>query len=314
VKSYVIPKLLCPSSVEVNPHVMVVGEQTLRWVQRFHLSTEKDICSRLELAKPWELSGRIYPRLSREKLQVITDWLAWAAFYDDLWCDEIEKGKRHLEQLAYAHKRTLAILKNKHSSGDDPLTQALLDILHRLLDSNPRLEISWFIRSFEQYFQATTWEVVSNVCGITPDRATYIKLRPFAGGGNVFLELRHLIEENNLPVSIRENVLIQQLELMANNHVLWSNDIFSYNKEIAHGARTNLVWILKQEAHLSTQEAATQVAKRCDAEAKAYLNLKELLPSLGIEIDNILDSYLAFLDAYIGGHLDWAYNVAHRYD
>ncbi len=316
--------LECPLSVSVNPHLTMVKEGALRWVQHFQLFTQEDILHRLDLAAPWDLSARVYPHLSSEKLQVITDWLVWAVIYDALWCDEIEGNARHVERLVSLQHRLIDVLKegwtdhSGHISGgeslrwENSLIEAWRNIIGRLREVIPNAELYWFTQSFDQYFQATMWEVMQTLNHTTPEQSLYVKLRPFSGGGYAFLEFRHLLEGVS-SLDIRKNVFVRQLEAMANNHVLWSNDIFSYPKEVARGATSNLVWIVQEKSRLSIDQAIQHVVSMCNAEMRAYSDLRALLPELG-KIDSITAAYLSFLDDYVGGHLDWVYKATHRYD
>jgi hypothetical protein len=92
--------------------------------------------------------------------------------------------------------------------------------------------------------------------------------------------------------------------------VAWFNDIVSLEKELRVGDVHNLVIVLRQEYHLSVQEAVAQAARLFNARMREYVELERRLPSLGVESDARLQRYLAGLRCWVRGNMDWSYESA----
>jgi hypothetical protein len=125
-------------------------------------------------------------------------------------------------------------------------------------------------------------------------------------------ELSAVLGGIRLRPEVRQHVALRQLEIMANNYTCWLNDVFSFERERVDGQVNNLVAVLRHEFDSSYQAAADQAVLMCRVEMDSYLELKDRLPSLGVDVDDDLARYLLVLESWMRALLDW-HRMTFRY-
>lgn len=304
-----LPELRCPFPARVNRYAEMAHRHTLEWVRRFGLVTDKNALRRLEASRFGWLAARAYPNAAAEELMLVSDWNTWLFIRDDQ-CDEtgIDKDPARLTAV---HERLLGILMGRPCSPEDgALGKALDDLWSRM---RAKATLSWearFINSVEEYFESSAWEANNRARGICPDVATYTKMRPYTGGLYTDIELIEITEQITLPLEIRKHPTIEQLALMTNNVVCWSNDIISLTKELEQQDVHNLVIALRQDDGLELQEAVDRAVEMYHAEVSNFIALEKRLPEFSSCHAQAVHRYLEVLRSWMRGNLDWAYESA----
>jgi hypothetical protein len=301
-----IPELYCPFPSAVNSHAEAVNQHTLAWVRRFNLVPNENDFSQLIASKFGWLAARAYPNAALDELRIVSDWNTWLFIRDDQ-CDESGLG-HDPASLAKRHDRLLEILAGcAPTLRDSPLAHALYDLRGRLECKASRGWMGRFIHSVVEYFESSVWEARNRASKVTPDPDTYITMRPYTGGLYTDIELIDITERIYLPLHVRKHRTVQDLALMANNVVCWSNDIISFFKEIRHNDVHNLVVSLRHHHRLTLQEAIDRAAELTDGQVRAFMALQEKLPCFSPSIDADLRRFVAVLRSWMRGNLDWAY-------
>jgi 5-epi-alpha-selinene synthase len=302
------PVLYCPFPSAINQHCDAAYQRTLNWVRSFNLVTDESVYRSLLKGKFDVLAARAYPYASLKDLEIFINFTFWVFVVDD----EFEKAglSKQLEILESSHARLVEIMKKEAelTDIDTPAVRALADIIQKLCHL-PYVTSEWvlrFTKNIEDYFQGTRWEAWNNSQGITPDIATFMKIRTFASAIYCFLDLILIMDRIALPPEVIQHPIVKRLELTTNNIVAWSNDIFSCEKETRAGNNLNLVTVLQQEYQISLQEAFDRAAELHNAEVQLFIDLSAQLPSFGTEIDTNLERYLLGLRSWIRGNLDWS--------
>lgn len=302
------PELICPFPSTLNPNVVAVHRHTIEWVQRFNLVTGDRALQKFRAARFAWLAARAYPTAPLQELLIVAEWNIWLFIHDDE-CDEAGIG-RQPTQLAKVYDRLRSIFAGAPPAvGDTPLAHALHELWQRMRRIS---SLEWrerFLRSVEDYFSACLWEAENRAANRIPDRATYIRLRPFTGALNTDFELIEPCEHIHLPAEVYQDPTLQRLSLMCNNVVCWSNDIFSLDKERRTDNRHNLVIVVKNERKCSWQEAVDRVAAMHNAEVQGFIRLVPQLPSFGPEVDAELARFVSILRAWMRGNFDWAFDT-----
>lgn len=297
-----LPSLFCPFPSAINKHAETVHQQTLKWVLCFNLVGGDEAYQRLCKSKFGWLVARAYPDAPLEELQIVSDWTIWLFILDDYF-DELAKQPN---QLADICTKFIDILKGSNVTiREETLADGLRDIRQRLLQKVTPEWMLRFIGRVEECLKSWVWEVTNRVYGITPDLATYIKMRPFTGGLYTVIEMIELTQKINLAKEVRENALVQSLTLITNNVVNYSNDIFSLYKEIKRGDVHNLVLIIQHQYQLHLQESIDRSIKLYNSQMQAFIDLEQHLPSFGTSVDCELTRYVSVLRSMMRGHLDW---------
>ncbi len=311
-----LPSIFCPFPSAVNTHVESVEEHTLAWARRFALVRDEAAIARLRDAKVGRLVARAYPHSPRDALAILTDWHTWLFALDDE-CDEAGIGKRP-ERLAALHAQCLEVLSGRGPEKlsalprprpdrlDVALIEALCDLYRRM---DPLMSRAWMGRlavTVSEYFEAGVWEAKNRELETWPDSATYTRLRPFAGGMYIVIDLIELTEGGTLPLAVRKHPCIQRLMLITCNVVLWCNDLFSLAKEHAHHDMHNLALILHRQEDLPLQAAVDRVAQLIEHEVQRFMALEAQLPRFGATVDGVVQRFVAVLRHWMRGNLDWS--------
>jgi Terpene synthase family 2, C-terminal metal binding len=311
-KNIIFPRLSCPFPELVSPFAEAIHEHTLDWVRQYRLVNEDKAFQRLRLSKFGWLAARAYPHAPRSRLEIVSDWNTWLFILDDQ-CDECGLGK-HPDQLSALHTRCLQTLcGRKPDPMDLPLVYALHDIYRRLQPLASQAWLARFAKSASEYFEATFWEAQNRFYKHWPDMASYVRMRPYTGGLYTDIDLIEITEQISLPCIVRSHPRLNQLVVITNNVVCWSNDIISLKKELAHGDMHNLVLIMQHESNCSLQESLNRVKRLIDNQIRRFLLFETQLPSFGERTDPDVARFVAVLRSWMRGNLDWAYESG-RYE
>lgn len=305
-KQLILPDLDCPFPSAINRHADAVDQAAIEWARRMGLLAAEGDYRRISAVKIGWLIGRAYPTTPLTELQLLTDWTTWGFLWDDQ-CGQPGIGDQP-ERLATIHTRFVDVLKGAQPTlADGSLVLGLYDLRERIRERAAPAAMARFVNSVEEFFAACVWEATNRKRGITPDLATYIKMRPFSGGLYTYIELIEIIEQMTLPPRVREHPTVQRLTLTANNVVCWTNDIVSLGKELKQGDVHNLVLALQHKHRLTLQEAMDRAAALHAAEVRSFIDLELRLPSFGRLTDAQLKAHVSVLRSWMRGNLDWSY-------
>lgn len=301
-----IPTFYCPIPTAISPHVETAHQDTIQWARRIGLvSSDGQQQRRLDVGKFAWLSALSQPDDSLDVIKLNADWFLWLFVNDDR-VDASPLGY-DMQYIAHKHHKLLEILEGaERSDADDhPLEYALYDICQRIKGMTNEYWFQRFLYSVEQYFDASIWEVKNRVENVTPDVTTFTKMRVFTSAADPSFNITLLAQNISPQHKFLRHVYVQQLTVMACNHVGWVNDVFSAVKELREGNMNNLVLVLRQAHEISFQEATNLAVEMCNDEVKAFLELEDRLPSFGDEEDVDLQKYVDVLRSWMRGHLDW---------
>jgi 5-epi-alpha-selinene synthase len=303
------PRLFCPFAPAVSPHATVVQEASLRWARTFGLVASDGALRSLGASKIGWLVARAFPEGSREVLQIAADWTTLFCLLDDL---TEAPGASPVHVAAYLSRLLEVLASGAALPGDAPAAHALLDLRRRLDPIAPPGWMTRFVARIEEIAVGFSWEAIHRARRVRPDLSMYLVMREITVGIYPQLELGELACSLTLPAEAREHPTVRRLAAAAVNAVGWSNDIFTYEKEIAQGEVHNLIEVLRVTTGSSLAEAVAAAVAKHDAEVRTFLELERRLPSFG-DADADVRRYVAILRSWIRGHLDWAHETG-RYD
>ena len=264
---------------------------------------------RLDRARIAWLAAHTQPESTAEDLLIGAKWHLWLFMYDDV-LDAGALGRRP-RAIAHFNEGLLLALDQGPTATDLPLERALGDFMAHL---TRRVDDRWrarFVAHARRYLQAVVWEASNRETDEVPDTTTYVKLRRHTGAVFACLDLVHATSGVAATGPLQEHVYAEELAVMANDHVVWVNDVLGLDKELGERNMNNLVLVLQAERGLPLAAATAEAITWCNRELLAYERLaaraRTLLPA------SELEPYLANLEAWMGGHIGW-YADTGRYD
>lgn len=305
------PALVCPIAPAIHPQLERASEHVIRWAVGLGLVHDSgDKFERFVAARfPW-LAARAYPEVEVELLELITDWITFVFFFDDMCDTQAAVDPDYAIKLVVREQRLIDLARGGSLRDDDsPLDRALVDLLTRVARwASP----AWQQRlgqHIQEYLEGCRWERLLRTQGRVPRFATYSKLRPLVSAVFPCFDFAG-IGIDGTRTSFVDNVFVEQLEIMANNHICWVNDIYGLDKELAEQTTSNLVVVLAHEHGIAWDEAVDRAVAMCNSELAAFHELAEQLEALE---DADCSAYVRALEAWMRGNLDW-YDDTLRYE
>ncbi|KAK9759507.1 hypothetical protein K7432_017443 [Basidiobolus ranarum] len=166
----------------------------------------------------------------------------------------------------------------------------------------------YFARYLSSYFKECEMRKAKGF----PDVETYIRNRQDAGGMLLSLEVIEFTEQAPLPKEIYESSDFQKLRLEIINIVCWTNDLFSFEKEYAHGDINNLVIVLQNSLQCTFQDAADKASNMLDEEIQNFVKTQDTLQAWAQEnytkeVCDALGRHIFIYQNWIKGHIDWCF-------
>jgi 5-epi-alpha-selinene synthase len=247
--------------------------------------------------------------VDRGQLELISDWITFLFFYDDM-CDTQEATNRdYLERLVDAENRLIEIgFGAPIQASDTPLDRSLANIRDRAGDYAGEAWLERLGGHIQEYIEGCRWERIIRLQGQVPSLATYSKLRLLISAVFPCFDFAGMCIDG-ARTDFADNVLVQQLEVMANNYICWVNDIYGVDKEIGENTTSNIVIVLAHQFDLDWDAALDRAIEMCNAELEAFLALERQLSQLA---DTDCREYIEALKAWMRGNLDW-YSETKRY-
>jgi len=122
-----------------------------------------------------------------------------------------------------------------------------------------------------------------------------------------FNMIKYMVKLNSLNFTHEENILIQQLSDYATDHVIFVNDIISYNKENNNNDISNIVIIYVKKYNLTLNDALN---KTCLEANKTLYNFRYIKDNIN---NKNIAKYAEWLEKWMMGHIEWC-KITNRFD
>ena len=305
----ILPTIYCPFPSQINPLVESTHTQSLAWAQHFQLVQREKALKRFNACRFAWLTDRVHPTANGPELTLVNEWLVWLFMLDDQFDDgSLRKQPERMQQIMreFAHSLSLSMPDQEVVSSSNPLSRALLDLWRRTYSCMHPLWRERFIQHFADYFASLYWEAQNRVSDSIPDLPTYITKRRDLAGMPIALDLAWLVEHIDLPQDVYVHPTVQILIETTSNVVGWTNDVFSFEKELAQGENSNLVVVAQHTYKCSQQEALDYASALITSEVERFLATRPLLPVFTPAVEQQLQRYVQMLATWMRGNLDWS--------
>ncbi|MGH8509564.1 MAG: terpene synthase family protein [Gammaproteobacteria bacterium] len=254
------------------------------------------------------LSGFAYPNATLERFKVCNDWLVWLFFFDDQADEQAEVGQEPLKLRGYMEV-CLDVLRTgtlrANAAGFEVFT---LDVRHRLVQFATEAWLRRFLEDVEDYLFRGTLTAADNwTYGTTPDVESYLLQRQYDSAVYTCQDLIEITAEGlELPTEILSDARFQTLRRLSTQVVAFTNDIFSYEKEVLKQRNpNNLMDVLMLHRSLSLTEATSQAVSLINNAVEAFIaHEQDLLPE--IRGDERLHTYVHGMKAWMRANLLWS--------
>lgn len=299
-----VPEFYFPFESGVNQYLAQIQDGSLQWIRSLGSAENNSVAyHRSKVENHAALVAYALPQLPLHDLQLAADAMTWFFIHDD-YMDGVFRGSA--AEMEHLHRQFVeACTVAPISQPADLLGWGLHNICRRI---EARCGADW-LRSFrsnvKDFLQAIAWEQDLRNRGIMLDLASYMLLRPVVGTIYMVFSLMAMLHNIPAGAGFLRHLYIRKLTDLAGLQMTFYNDVWSFNRDLGEGNRSNLVSILQSENRASLQEAVNLAVDLTNKQVVAFLRLKELLPDFGPHEDGMAHSYVAGLETFMTGHRNW---------
>jgi hypothetical protein len=300
-----IPPLPCPFPSEINPHVDEANGESFAWLTGTGMLPDADSLDHYRRAKFGWLTARTFPRADRDMLRLLMDWYVWLFAFDDGFC-ESDRMSRHTAMIARAVPELLRVLDDLEPPQhlDNVFARVLLELKERIAVHAGGEQLDRLRSTTRDYIFAQVWEAANRESDVVPAPEDYLFMRRRTGAVYTVFALIDIAGGFSLTPVEWHHPDVWELTELANDLIVWDNDLFSYAKEQGHDrARHNLVNVLVVHRRCSVQEALDEVARMHD---RAVARMVELHTSAETWGSPAVLNYILGLEHWVRGHIEYS--------
>lgn len=261
----------CPFPARLNPHFDRLVAETEPWFVEqglFSGCANADRLTRQFLTfQGAEEHARMWPDADYPGLwlagRLLTHMSCLDDFLDEIWGPDQDEHAAHVVGLI------TDILTGKANPADvatEPLAVLLDSLWTETRSVAPKHWLDRAARIHLAYLETSMEERAHRAASSVPTTAQYVTSRHYNGGMFYAAALIELANEAWLPRRLSSRPEITDLALRLSNASTWANDLFSYQREAAHGTGANLAVVLTTHEDMPEHEAVTKIVDLVNAE------------------------------------------------
>jgi germacradienol/geosmin synthase len=311
------PDLYMPFPIHTSPHLGAARRRVLDWARRMGLLEAGGIWNERRLIG-FDLAhcaAMIHSGASAEQLDLSSHWLTWGTYGDDYFPMVFGKS-RDLAAAKLACDRLSAFMPLDAGVTPTPanaLERGLGDLWWRTAGPMTVPARREFRAAVERMTASWLWELANEVQHRIPDPVDYVEMRRKTFGSDMTMSLARLAHYDVIPQEIYETRVMRELETAAQDYACFTNDLFSYQKEIEfEGELHNLVLVIESFLGVDRWKARDIVADLMAARMRQFEDLVSRdLPALleefapADDVREILTRHADGLKDWMSGILEW---------
>jgi germacradienol/geosmin synthase len=318
-----LPDFYMPFPVRVSPHEEAAREYLVDWGREMGFY---DSVPGVEAGGVWDeqrlrncdlalCAARIHPDSDLEELKVSSGWLTWGTYGDDYF-PTVYGASRNLGAARAATERLKLFMPLDVGLTPDPETpveRGLADLWQRTAGSMPEGPRREFRAGLDKMLDSWLWELFNQFENRVPDPVDYVEMRRDTFGSDLTIGLARIPHWNVIPEEIYQTRTVRELETAAMDYACFTNDIFSYQKEIEfEGEFHNIVLVIENFLGVDRWQARDIAADLMTARVQQFEHIvANDLPALfdEFQLDEdaraMLVKYVDGLKVWMSGILEW---------
>jgi germacradienol/geosmin synthase len=323
-----MPDLYMPYRARISPHVEEVRGLLRRWFREMGItepypggpSVVWDEAM-LNAVDSGGCASRVVPSGSLRELEINALWYAWVTWADDYYMIYLARDRN---AAAVQSRRLPLFMPLPGVSAPPPanvVERSLADLWARTVQVLPRAVHGSLRQHAAAMFSAWVWESQNLTQHRIPDLIDYVEMRRGIFSAEILLDLLRVKISGDVPPAVMNSQMMGSLEHAVMDYLCFTNDIFSYLKEIeCDGDFHNLVRITETAMGLGYPDALALVCRLMDGRLRQFeaVVTKELpafvtMHRLDDQSQAALAVYVSQIQDCLAGILDW-HRVSGRYE
>ncbi|GAA1009732.1 germacradienol/geosmin synthase [Acrocarpospora pleiomorpha] len=320
-----LPGFHMPYPVRMSPHLETARRHGVGWAREMGFF---DSVPGVEIGGLWDerrfrgfdfahCAAMINASGNSEQVDLSADWLAWGTYGDDYY-PAVFGASRDLLGARLCTERLTQFMPLDDDQAvlvpGSPLERALQDLWRRTAGPMTRQGRQLFRVAVEKMLAAWEWELANQAQNRIPDPIDYVEMRRSTFGSEMTSALARMGSMDVVPQEIYQHRVLRELETAALDYAAFTNDLFSYQKEIEYeGEAHNLVLVVEKFLNVDRLTARDVVADLMTARMRQFEHLADhelpaLLatrPDLTPEAQAALTQQADDLKEWMSGILEW---------
>ena len=237
-----LPEFYMPYPCRLNPQLDAARENLVAWSNQIGMLdpapglprtaawTEEDLRS-FDFAL---CAAGITPESDPAELDLVSAWLCWGGYGDDLYPAVFGAG-RNMAGARAQNRRLLTLMpvgSPAVSVAASPLEAGLADLWARTASLLSAGRQRQFRSGVAAMLDAWLWELADKMVNRIPDPVDYLEMRRQTFGSPFTMSLARIRHGLRVPQEVYQTPTIQSLEHAISDYAGLLNDVFSYQKEI----------------------------------------------------------------------------------
>ncbi|MGH3693034.1 MAG: family 2 encapsulin nanocompartment cargo protein terpene cyclase [Pseudonocardiaceae bacterium] len=260
-------------------------------------------------------AARIHPDAAGPELDLSSAWLTWGTYGDDYYpvVFGIPRDMAGAKLLNARLPEFMPLDCGATPAPVNPVETGLADLWIRTASPMTIDQRRQFRHGVESMTESWLWELANHIQQRIPDPVDYIEMRRRTFGSDMTLSLARITKTGTIPLELLGTRAVRGLENSAMDYACFTNDIFSYQKEIEfEGELHNAVLVVEKFLDIDRRQAVGAVNDLMTARVQQFEHISATeLPVLVEEFDldtearDTLNSYVVGLQDWMSGILDW---------
>lgn len=322
-----LPALHMPYAVRTSPHLEDARKHSLEWSRAMGLF---DSLPGVEHGALWDerrfhgmdlayCAAMIHADAEPEALDISACWLTWGTYGDDYY-PAMFGTTRDLAAAKACDDRLALFVPLDAGPTPEPLTpleRGLADLWHRTATPMSPSHRQTFRTAILDCTASWLWELANQAANRIPDPIDYVEMRRKTFGSDLTIALARLSAPTDLPGELWHHRTLRELDTAAQDYACFTNDLFSYQKEIEfEGELHNMVLVIQHFMDVDRWTARDMVADLMTARITQFDHITTTsLPKLCKELDldpftqETLTRHASLLKDWMSGILQWHRSV-----
>ncbi len=307
-----VPEFHLPYPLRMSPHLDAARRHSAGWAREMGFLDgvvwDERRFTGIDLA---HCAALINADGAPEEVFLTTDWLTWGTYGDDYY--PVAFGAtRDLAGARALNTRLKAIMGEHAPEPVEPMERGLADLWRRTAAGLSERARAGFRAAVEDMIDSWVWELDNEAAGRIPDPVDYIEMRRRTFGSDLTASLARLSAAEVVDDAIYQSRVMRELETAAQDYACFTNDLFSYQKEIEfEGELHNMVLVVENFLDVDRATARAIVADLMNERMRQFEHIRAnglpaMLALIGDpEVSRVLERHAALLQDWMAGIMEW---------
>ncbi|MCA1708857.1 MAG: germacradienol/geosmin synthase, partial [Actinobacteria bacterium] len=316
-----LPDFYMPYTARVNVHLERSRQHCIDWARQMGMLDSLPGGNRIWDEENLALfdfavcAARLHPDASGPELDQSSAWLTWGTYGDDYF-PAVFGPTRNMAAAKVFNARLPMFMPLDCGSTPPPanaVETGLAELWLRTAFPMPMEQRRQFRHGVEEMTTSWLWELANHIQHRVPDPVDYVEMRSKTFGSDLTMNLARIARAARIPPEVFRTRAVRALENSAQDYACFSNDIFSYQKEIEfEGELHNCVLVVQKFLDIERERAVSVVNDLMTSRMLQFEHVVATeLPFVGDELSldayarEALEEYVVGLQDWMAGILDW---------